>query len=247
MFRVASVVLGMVSWLAAVLGQPPRGMAQVGIVPAAASPVPSSELAASGNGWLAGQEAWERGELARRSAWQQQLLLDDQLRYRLGVPLGRIPHFEQALETAPLGSGWALLPPDDRESRYAYGQAAAGTRPPGPSRRSVFEPWPFLPGDIYGLPVVPIPVAHPIGQHEVQTAPRRWESRPYYAAPAELAASPTPDQNHRQFLANPARVEEIAPKKGSPPPAAAPEAAMDRGRPPVPPGGKAHPRGPKEY
>ena len=56
----------------------------------------------------------------------------------------------------------------------------------------VFEPWPYVPGDIWGYRYVN-PVRQPIGQRQVQTSPTRWESFPIYeedllpavAAPAD--------------------------------------------------------------
>jgi len=211
--------------------------------PPVPSPSPSARLNAPVlNGWWAGVEAWERAEAARQASWQQQLLLDDQLRYRLGVPLGRTPQFHDSLPMAAWSSVWPLVPPDDRESRYAYGSPAISGQTAWPSRRSVFEPWPFIPGDIYGLPVVPVPVAHPIFQHEVQTGPRRWESRPYYAVPA------APAQRHSVPMEYPAEDKNrMLPSKG---PSAA-EGKLEPGdsrkaEPPTPEGAPRS-RGPKEY
>lgn len=46
-----------------------------------------------------------------------------------------------------------------------------------------FEPWPTVPGDIWGFGNTPRPVRQPIGQRQVQTGPNRWESHPVYDPP----------------------------------------------------------------
>lgn len=43
-----------------------------------------------------------------------------------------------------------------------------------------FEPWPFVPGDIWGYPSPP-PVEHPVGYRSEQVARDRWIYRPVYA------------------------------------------------------------------
>lgn len=248
MFRLATASLGMISVLAAVLGQPLRGLAQGDSVPPVAPPVlPASATPTLWNGWSAAVDAWERGEMARQAAWQQQLLLDDQLRYRLGVPLGRTPSFNEALATAPGGSAWALLPPHDRESWYAYGRPATGTLPPAAARQSVFEPWPFLPWDLYGLPVVPIPVPHPIAQHEQQTGPRRWESHPSYAASDRLPDPRASDQNYPPASAGPESEKWPSPKEERSSSSIRGESSRSSEAATPRSDGTLRPRGPKEH
>jgi hypothetical protein len=58
--------------------------------------------------------------------------------------------------------------------------------------RGVFEPWPMVPGDIWGYPILS-PVRQSIGQRSYQAGPNRWISEPVYAgdvAPAQPAAGP---------------------------------------------------------
>ena len=43
-----------------------------------------------------------------------------------------------------------------------------------------FEPWPFVPGDIWGYPSPP-PAEQPIGHRSEQVGPNRWTYRPVYA------------------------------------------------------------------
>lgn len=50
-----------------------------------------------------------------------------------------------------------------------------------PSYRYFVEPWPFLPGDIYGYPLAEPQINQPIGQRERKIGPNRWLSQPVYA------------------------------------------------------------------
>ena len=53
----------------------------------------------------------------------------------------------------------------------------------GPRYPNPFEPWPRVPGDIWGFPM-PRPIEQPIGHESAQTGPNRWTYRPLYAAGA---------------------------------------------------------------
>jgi hypothetical protein len=111
-------------------------------------------------------------ELERRAAVRRQVQLNDALRWRAGLP--------------PSNGVFYYPLPGDFESIYAF----------GPSRsfgRSVFTPWPYVPGDIWGYQHIP-PSRQSIGQVETQTGPNTWESRPVYAtAPEEPATVPAPE------------------------------------------------------
>ena len=68
---------------------------------------------------------------------------------------------------------------------------AAGYGPPYPDP---FEPWPRVPGDVWGYPR-PRPIEQPIGHESLQVGPNKWIYRPLYARPEELppaAAGPRP-------------------------------------------------------
>jgi hypothetical protein len=95
-------------------------------------------------------------------------------------------------------------------------EAAYGIAPRYPAG-GVFEPWPYVPGDIWGYPYVSR-VRQPIGQRQMQTGPNRWESFPIYEE--DLAVEPPPA---------------IAP------PVAAPPIVIphDEPPPPLPPGPRA--------
>jgi hypothetical protein len=244
MVRLGTVWMAMLGVWACALVPMPRGLAQDDSPPPAAPLVRSSSPATrSESGLAAGLEAWERGEMARQAAWQQQLVLDDQLRYRLGVPLGRTPLLGAVVPLAPGSSAWPLLPPDDRESRYAYGPPAPDRQVP---RRFVFEPWPFIPGDLYGLPVVPTPAIHPIGQQELQTGPRRWESRPVYAGFSRQTEPAASGSKQSMSMDDPANGKRPAiSERGASPdrrPKATPSRELD-----FPSNGSPRPKGPREY
>lgn len=86
------------------------------------------------------------------------------------------------------------------EAVYAYGRRGLfGRRPAGYvvirrapvvayQQRQVFEPWPYVPGDIYGYSARTA-ARQPIGHESRQTGPNRWEYRPLYADDAELDAA----------------------------------------------------------
>ncbi len=86
-------------------------------------------------------------------------------------------------------------------------QSSAGF---GPRFADPFEPWPHVPGDIWGYPLAR-PIAQPIGHESLQTGPNRWIYRPLYAtAPKYVRPQPS-----ARPVARPA--VPVAP--GQPPPA----------------------------
>jgi hypothetical protein len=103
-------------------------------------------------GIQAGLDAFELGEAQRRGRLAQQLALTDELRYWAGWPVG-----VNALMPYGYAGPWL---PANLDYAYAFGGARPAMRP---SPRgwvaplTVFEPWPFVPGDIYGLPYLPPP------------------------------------------------------------------------------------------
>ena len=71
---------------------------------------------------------------------------------------------------------------------------------------SPFEPWPHVPGDIWGYPS-PRPIEHPIGHESKQTGPNRWIYRPVYSAEMRAARvtapAPPPTDTPRGLVAPP--------------------------------------------
>lgn len=142
------------------------------------------------DGLRAGDEAHE---LAEEQRLNDQLYLNDAMRVRNGwAPSGGSVVW---YGNAGLGYGRPL------RIDYAYAHSSDRLL----SRRgrslyierywsppvSVFEPWPYVPGDIYGYSFPPY-VRQPIGQRQTQTGPNRWESHPVYANELGPAAEPRP-------------------------------------------------------
>jgi hypothetical protein len=126
------------------------------------------------DGIQAGLDAFRLAEEQRQAAVANQLAVADQMRAWSGIPAGR---------GATIDYGYAA-PPASLDYAYAYGGRpwiATGERT-GVQPLSVFEPWPIVPGDIYGY-VYFRPLRQPAGQWQGQTGPRRWESHPVHDPP----------------------------------------------------------------
>lgn len=102
-------------------------------------------------------------EAARRRDIQRQLDLISEMKWFAGLPTNRpkLVYHAPSLESI-------------------YGGFVGGYR--GYGSLMTFEPWPYVPGDIWGYSYVN-PVPQPIGQRQVQTGPGRWESYPVYVQP----------------------------------------------------------------
>jgi hypothetical protein len=64
----------------------------------------------------------------------------------------------------------------------------------GPRFPNPFEPWPRVPGDIWGYPQGR-PIVHPVGHESAQLSDTRWIYRPVYAVPSlavPIATEPAP-------------------------------------------------------
>ena len=131
----------------------------------------------------AAYDAHRRSEERRLDALHRQLDTIDWMNWWTGRPLRGVPEYS-------------------RSELYAFG-VDRRVAPP-----HLFTPWPFVPGDIWGFPNDAF-VRQPIGQVQMQTGPRRWESHPVYAdedvlvAPAEFApreaAPPASGDGPREF------------------------------------------------
>jgi hypothetical protein len=152
------------------------------------------------NGIQAGLDAYALAEEQRRANVGQQLLLNDQLKYWAGLPTSHGESIYYYSYGGPATGAYPyathIAPPANREFTYAYGDPRLWPRPYfGPRRGplTVFEPWPYVPGDIYGYPYYTFaPVRQPIGLWQGQTGANRWESHPIYApaAPPDLPPPP---------------------------------------------------------
>ena len=167
---------------------------------------------ASYDGLRAGDEAHRLGEEQRQQRLSDQLYLNDAMRARHGwAPSGSVVWYGNAGYGPPVGIDYAYAYSSNRlfgRSRGLYIERYWS--PP----LSVFEPWPYVPGDIYGYCFPPY-VRQPIGQRQIQTAPNRWESHPVY--PDEVI--PAEDALGEAVIEPKAGVAPIAPEIEAPPPA----------------------------
>ena len=67
-----------------------------------------------------------------------------------------------------------------------YSGLAYSPGPPAPWKTDVFEPWPFVPGDIYGRQWDP-PMRQPLGHVTTPTRPNGYTYQPVYEWPRILA------------------------------------------------------------
>lgn len=182
----------------------------------------------------AGQEAQQRAEIERQMAVARQVDLNARMLWYSGVP-GYVRY--PASVAAVYGYPPSVIRRSRRAARYAarsQWQASVYLPYPAPLRayRGVFEPWPLVPGRIYGYPYVGV-VPQPLGQVQVQIGPGVTLSRPVY--PGEpLPEGPTlaPAQNSPEAIPAPAPIE---PKIVVPEP------------PPEPPAPPAEKPGPREF
>jgi hypothetical protein len=123
------------------------------------------------DGIQAGLDAYRLAEEQRQAAVANQLATTDLMRAWSGLPPSRG-------QVMLYGYPAVAYPPANLDYAYAYGR-------PWYAPRTVFEPWPVIPGDIYGFTYIPT-VRQPIGRWEGQTGPNRWESHPVYEAPQPL-------------------------------------------------------------
>jgi hypothetical protein len=230
------------------------------------------------DGIQAGLDAFRLAEEQRQVGVAQQLSLNDQMRFWNGYPTSRgatiyygylspaaaaaYPYagMPNAYAGAPYGYpaslyGYAgpLLTRANLDYTYAYGAGPLwGGYGSGGYPLSVFQPWPYLPGDIYGYGAYYAPARQPIGQQQLQTGPNRWESHPVYDPPLTnyqpLPPVDSPLLDRTPYSTLPTAT---APANGVPPEPPRPTnpTVTDAVPPPPPPAlpPAAPRRGPREY
>ncbi len=152
------------------------------LVPLASQSLRGEEYAEPYDGLKASEDAHRYFDARRQEAIRRQLNTIEWMRWWAGFPASPRPDTVYYRDPPSLDyiygtNRWSRLGP--------YGRA------PGPMV-DIFEPWPFVPGDIYGYPFFR-PVRQPIGRREIQTGPNRWESHPIFAhdvAPPKPAPKP---------------------------------------------------------
>lgn len=179
----------------------------------------SQQTARPYDGIQAGYDAYQLGEEKRQRNVGQQIYLNDRMR-ALTTPLATYGY-----GYGPYPSTYGVMPAS-RDYAYAYGNSPQRYYPgynTGYSVRplTVFEPWPYVPGDIWGDFYTP-PLRQPVAQVQAQTGPNRWESHPVYSPPL-YAYSVSPPVNSKALDKTPYATERpaVAPApKSSPRPLA---------------------------
>jgi hypothetical protein len=140
-------------------------------------------------GIRAGQEAYQQAEAQRRAAVGAQVELNQILRNRLPwmSPYGETIYYAPpgysvvGGYSTPYGTGLTM----HRGYGYSPQSYLGATAAFGPGS---YIPYPSL----FAWSDPPPPLRQPIGQRQVQTGPRRWESFPIYADDVEAPAPPPP-------------------------------------------------------
>jgi hypothetical protein len=180
------------------------------------------------DGIQAGLDAYRLAEEKRQGAVNQQIFLNDQLRYWNGYPTSRG-------ETIYYGymSPGAL-------AAYGYGGYGPWTG---------FQLGPWVGGGLWGTPYYYQPARQPIGQQQIQVSPNRWESHPVYDPPLTMYRPQPPVDSpllDRTPYASPTSTAPAA----STPKAQSLLKSVDSIPPPPPPAGSpspAVPSRPREY
>ena len=143
------------------------------------------------DGIQAGLDAFRLGEEQRQANVSQQLFLNDQMRFWNGYPTSRSTVYYGYLSPAAIqayGYGVPLMTRANLDYVYGYGAGPlwGGSRQNWAGPLAVFEPWPYVPGDIWGYRAYYQPARQSIGQQQTQTGPNRWESHPIYDPPLTM-------------------------------------------------------------
>jgi len=141
------------------------------------------------DGIQAGLDAFRLGEEQRQANVSQQLYLNDQMRFWNGYPTsGANTIYYGYLSPGAMltyGYGAPVMTRANLDFAYGYGvnPVWSGWRQGATGPLSVFEPWPYVAGDIWGYRAYYQPARQPVGQVQTQTGPNRWESHPIYNPP----------------------------------------------------------------
>ena len=174
------------------------------------------------DGIQAGLDAYRLAEEKRQGAVNQQLFLNDQLRFWNGYPTSR----NESIYSETMYYGY-MSP----AALAAYGYSGYG---PG----SGFQLGPWMGGGLWGTPYYYQPARQPIGQQQIQIGPNRWESHPVYDPPLTMYRPQPPVES--PLLDRTQYATTIPLPIPLPPPAASSSDAIP---PPLP----SSPRGPREY
>src|SRR3954471_2743089 len=128
------------------------------------------------DGIQAGLDAFRLGEEQRQGAVGQQLFLNDTMRFWNGYPTSGVSNtyygYMPPAAIAAYGYGAPLMARANLDALYGYNGTlpwGAWQSPGGPM--SVFQPWPYVPGDIWGYRAYYQPARQPVGQQQLQIGP----------------------------------------------------------------------------
>lgn len=176
----------------------------------------------------AGREAQQRAEQERMGAIGQQIATIDRNAWLAGqVTLYPYPPVEGVY-----ANGYGYVRPRAYRGMWVY-----PGYPSYPTAPGVFEPWPIVPGVIWGYPY-PDRIRQPIG-HEIVRTPNGSFYRPVYAMPQPSATVNPP-------AAAPAQPPVAESPRPSPPPVS-PEAQVQPTAPPPSTPPSPAPSGPREF
>lgn len=210
------------------------------------------------DGAQASLDAFRRGEEQRQANLDQQLYTNDQMKIWAGLPtsgLGGSRGVTTYYGASRYGSPYAVPLQPGMSLGYAYGFGGRAILDRTGQPITVFEPWPYVPGDIWGYQYY-TPTRQPIGQRQVQTGPNRWESHPVYDPPLTpyqpLPTVDSPLLDRTPFASPAAETRATSPAKTTttspvPPATADPELAPPPPAPGIGPPTGSKPRGPREF
>ncbi|HEY2413359.1 MAG TPA: hypothetical protein VGI40_14000 [Pirellulaceae bacterium] len=202
------------------------------------------------DGIQAGLDAYRLAEEKRQGAVNQQIGLNDQLRYWNGYPTsrGETIYYGYMSPAALANHGYG-----------AYGYGGYGYGGYGPWTGFQLGPW--IGGGIWGTPYYYQPARQPIGQTQIQIGPNHWESHPVYDPPLTMYR-PQPPVDSPLLDRTPYATPPITLPTTTPPATTTPATttttqptrplinAVDAVPPPAPPAASqpaAVPRAPREY
>jgi hypothetical protein len=206
------------------------------------------------DGIQAGLDAFRLAEEKRQAAVSQQLSLNDQMRFWNGYPTSRgqtmyygylspaaMAAYGYGIPATGYGNGSRYASPLSSRANldyiYAYGGGSlwGGYNQGWADAWAVFQPWPYVPGNIYGYPAYYQPARQPIGQQQLQTGPNSWESHPVYDPPLTMY-QPLPPVNSPRLDRTPYAEQKEPPLPGETIPPEPPPAASPTTPEPTPPG-----------
>jgi len=150
------------------------------------------------DGIQAGLDAYRLAEEKRQGTVNQQIFLNDQLRYWNGYPTSRGETIYYGYMSPAALANYGYGP---------YGYSGFGTW-------TGFQVGPWMGGGLWGTPAYYPPARQPIGQTQIQIGPNHWESHPVYDPPiTAYNAQPPVDSPllDRTPYANPAVAAPVTP------------------------------------